>query len=119
MLDEILAATRNRIQGLDSVELHDRAVEAGPGRPFAQALAGPGLAVIAEVKRRSPSRGDLALALDPVGRVQAYAAGGAAAVSVLTNAEFFGGSLADLEAVRGEVGLPVLRKDPIPFRYTT
>ncbi len=111
MLDEILAATRNRIQGLDSVELHDRAVEAGPGRPFAQALAAPGLAVIAEVKRRSPSRGDLAPALDPVGRVQAYAAGGAAAVSVLTNAEFFGGSLADLEAVRGEVGLPVLRKD--------
>ena len=106
-----MAATRKRIQGLDGVELHDRAVKAGPGRPFADALTGPGLAVIAEVKRRSPSRGDLAPALDPVGQVQAYAAGGAAAVSVLTDEEFFGGSLADLVAVRNEVSLPALRKD--------
>ena len=111
MLDEILAATRKQIHDLDLVELRRLAAKADPSRPFRAALARPGLAVIAEVKRRSPSRGDLAPALDPVAQAKAYAAGGAAAVSVLTNEEFFGGSLSDLTAVRQAVPVPVLRKD--------
>ena len=71
----------------------------------------PGLSVIAEVKRRSPSAGDLAVALDPSEQARRYAAGGAAAVSVLTEPHYFGGSLEDLATVRRATDLPVLRKD--------
>lgn len=82
-----------------------------PGRGLARALATPDLSVIAEVKRRSPSKGDLAIDLEPKGLARAYESGGAAAVSVLTDSEFFGGSPADLQAARAAVSLPVLRKD--------
>ena len=68
-------------------------------------------AVIAEVKRRSPSRGDLAVDLDPAGTATEYVAGGAACLSVLTDVDHFGGSPDDLAAARGAVGVPVLRKD--------
>ncbi|WP_457629946.1 indole-3-glycerol phosphate synthase TrpC [Oceanithermus sp.] len=77
---------------------------------FRAALEAPGLTLIAEIKRRSPSGGEIA-DLDAVATARAYAAGGAGAISVLTEPEFFGGSEADLEAVAGAVGLPVLRKD--------
>jgi indole-3-glycerol phosphate synthase len=77
---------------------------------FRAALAGPGVAVIAEVKRGSPSRGPLRPDLDPVATAQAYVAGGAAAVSVLTAPEGFLGSLEDLNAVAA-LGVPALRKD--------
>jgi len=83
-----------------------------PTRDFTAALApGRTLAVIAEIKRRSPSRGDLNAALDPESVATAYAAGGAACLSVLTDAEFFGGSIDDLRRARSSVDLPVLRKD--------
>lgn len=70
-----------------------------------------GLSVIAEIKRRSPSAGDIDISLDPASQALLYVAGGASAISVLTEPDFFGGSLADLSAVRGVVDVPILRKD--------
>lgn len=88
--------------------------ELGAARPrlgrFRQALAAPGLALIAEVKRASPSQGAIA-PLDPAAAARAYAAGGAAAISVLTEPRHFGGDPEALRAVVGAVGLPALRKD--------
>ena len=69
------------------------------------------LAVISEVKRRSPSKGDLNTSLDPAVLARAYEAGGASCISVLTDVEFFGGSVDDLQAARSACRLPVLRKD--------
>ncbi len=81
-------------------------------RGFRRALtAQPGLSVIAEIKRRSPSRGDLGVDLDAADVAAGYAAGGAACLSVLTDVEFFGGSIADLQVARAACALPVLRKD--------
>ncbi|MHB1508620.1 MAG: indole-3-glycerol phosphate synthase TrpC [Acidimicrobiales bacterium] len=83
----------------------------GP-RPFRASLAEEGcVAIIAEVKRRSPSRGDLALDLDPAELARSYGEGGATCLSVLTDAPHFGGSQDDLRAARAAVTLPVLRKD--------
>ena len=76
-----------------------------------------GSSVIAEVKRRSPSKGDLADIPDPAALATEYAAGGAAAISVLTEERRFGGSLDDLRAVRAAVDVPVLRKDFIVTPY--
>lgn len=113
-LDRILAAKRAVAAG-DERPLGDLVAatrQLPPTRGFAAALtAGDRVAVIAEVKRRSPSKGDLAADLDPAGLAGDYAAGGAAALSVLTDGGFFGGSAADLAAARAAVGLPVLRKD--------
>ena len=77
----------------------------------------PGSSVIAEVKRRSPSKGDLADIPDPADLARQYAAGGAAAISVLTEQRRFGGSLDDLRAVRAAVDTPLLRKDFIVTSY--
>lgn len=85
------------------------AASAGGGR-LASALGGEGLAVLAEVKRSSPSQGAIA-DLDPVDAAHAYVAGGAAAVSVLTEPTHFGGDLAHLDAVAAAVDVPALRKD--------
>jgi indole-3-glycerol phosphate synthase len=112
-LDAILSATRARIAGLgpQARELERRAARAPAPRPFRAALAGPGVGVIAEVKRRSPSAGAIREDLDPVGHARAYERGGAVAISVLTDAAHFGGSLDDLARVVEAVSLPVLRKD--------
>lgn len=92
--------------------LLDRVADCEPTRGFGEALrtASP-LGVIAEVKRRSPSKGDLALDLDPTALSASYAEGGAACCSVLTDVDYFGGSVSDLRAVRGSVSIPILRKD--------
>jgi tryptophan synthase beta chain len=96
--------------------LADDAAEfsAAPGnapRPIAERLAAPGLHLIAEVKRRSPSAGAIAANADPVALARAYEAGGASAISVLCEPHWFGGSVADLRAVRAAVTLPVLAKE--------
>jgi indole-3-glycerol phosphate synthase len=83
-----------------------------PTRGFRRTLAGTdGLAVIGEIKRRSPSKGDLNAALDAAELARAYERGGASCLSVLTDQEFFGGSPADLQTARAACSLPVLRKD--------
>jgi indole-3-glycerol phosphate synthase len=80
-------------------------------RGFRPALTVPGLSVIAEVKRRSPSKGDLAATLDPADTARSYVSGGAACLSVLTDSNHFGGSVDDLRTARASVSVPVIRKD--------
>lgn len=113
VLDAIIAATRETLPALQSRRraLERAALAAPQPASFASALRRPHVALIAEVKRRSPSAGPINAGLDPVGLARAYAAGGAAAISVLTDGPFFGGSLADLEAVTRAVTTPALRKD--------
>lgn len=116
-LDRILeahrvASRRDTRSVADLARQASAAVETIPPRGFRAALAAvDGLGVIAEVKRRSPSKGDLATGLDPARLAADYEAGGATCLSVLTDLEFFGGSPADLQAARDGCMLPVLRKD--------
>jgi indole-3-glycerol phosphate synthase len=112
-LDRIVAAHRDAaVEDERSVgDLVDAAQRLGPSRGFAASLREPGVSVIAEIKRRSPSKGDLAPDLDPGALAARYELGGAACLSVLTDEEWFGGSRADLIAAREAVQVPVLRKD--------
>ena len=117
ILDEILVRKRDELEAararLAPAELARRAeAMAEPTRGFRQALeCAPEPRIIAEVKRRSPSRGEIRPDMDPVACARAYVEGGAAALSVLTDAHYFGGDLAYLEAIRAAVDLPLLRKD--------
>lgn len=114
-LDRIIAAHRAAAKSdtRDLDRLIEQARSCEPARGFGAALRSQGsrLAVIAEVKRASPSKGELAVDLDPAVKAAEYARGGAAAISVLTDRDFFSGSPQDLKAAREAVGVPVLRKD--------
>jgi indole-3-glycerol phosphate synthase len=115
-LDRILEGHRAATAADDRAlePLLDAARAMGVARGFEAALRATGerqLAVIAEVKRRSPSKGDLAPDLDPAETAVEYDRGGATCLSVLTDVDWFGGSPADLQAARGAVAIPVLRKD--------
>lgn len=98
-------------------ELKESAAKAPRSKDGVAALKGDSVTVICEVKRSSPSKGALAAIADPAGLASDYEAGGAAAISVLTEGRRFGGSLEDLAAVRARVDVPLLRKDFIVTSY--
>ncbi len=121
VLEEIVAGVREdlaeRRAAVTEATLLLEADERPPPLDPMPAFRAPGLSVIAEVKRRSPSKGDLAAIPDPAALAGEYAAGGADAISVLTERRRFDGSLADLRAVRSAVPTPLLRKDFIVSGY--
>lgn len=122
VLEDIVAHTRKRVevqkQQIPSSQLEQRLKSQKPARPFAQALRRPGgLTLIAELKPASPSAGMIRPENDPTARIQAYARGGAAALSILTEEFYFQGSPHNLELARRHTNLPLLRKDFIVDRY--
>jgi indole-3-glycerol phosphate synthase len=121
VLDSIVDGVREdlavREAKVDFAEIKRRSVAAAPPRDVMAALRAPGIGVIAEVKRASPSRGSLATIDDPAELAAEYTAGGARVISVLTEQRRFGGSLDDLIAVRAATDVPVLRKDFIISPY--
>ncbi|WP_249523635.1 indole-3-glycerol phosphate synthase TrpC [Modestobacter marinus] len=121
VLDEIVAGVREDVAARQATtpltEVQAAARDARPALDALAALRAPGVGVIAEVKRRSPSKGDLAAIADPAALAAQYAAGGARVISVLTEGRRFGGSHADLAAVRAAVEVPVLNKDFVVSSY--
>lgn len=121
VLDEILAGVREDVEqrqrDLPLERVKEMAAAVPPALDAYAALRRPGVAVIAEVKRSSPSRGQLAEIPDPAELAIEYAAGGARCISVLTENRWFGGSLDDLASVRAAVSVPVLRKDFVVSSY--
>lgn len=120
-LDTILERTCLRVEsdrrehGFEELDRESR--NAGHPRDFAGAIRAEGMSLIAEVKRRSPSKGVIRAAIDPAEVADAYEGGGARALSVLTEPEFFSGSLDDLVKAREATSLPVLRKDFVVDLY--
>jgi len=110
VLDEILCHKRREVAQRQAALPHPPA-RSTPTRDFAPALRGTAVAIIAEFKRASPSRGKIADSISPAAAAQAYEKGGAAAMSVLTDERYFGGTLEDLREARAACLLPVLRKD--------
>jgi indole-3-glycerol phosphate synthase len=121
MIEDLVGAARagvdRRSAEVPLEDLEQRLAERPEQRPFGEALVRPGLSVIAEFKRRSPSAGEIREGIVPAELAQAYERGGAAALSVLTDESHFGGSLADLTEARAACELPVLQKDFIVDRY--
>lgn len=121
VLDEIVDGVRADLARREAqtslADLRAALADVDPPRDPMPHLRTPGSSVIAEVKRRSPSKGDLAEIPDPAALAAEYAAGGAAAISVLTEERRFGGSLADLRSVRAAVDTPLLRKDFVVTEY--
>ncbi len=124
ILSEIVARKVDTVEknrrAVPLAEMRIRAEAAPPSRPFLKQFTGENrlaVNIIAEIKRASPSRGPICPDLNPGALAGAYAAGGAAAISVLTDTPYFMGSLADLAAARDAVDLPVLRKDFILSDY--
>jgi indole-3-glycerol phosphate synthase len=121
VLDRILGETRQELERrkreLPIAQLRHAAVARGHGRRLHEALSAPGIGVIAEFKRRSPSAGALRESSDLAQIVRAYEQGGAVAVSVLTEGPNFSGALADLQAAAAACGLALLRKDFIVDPY--
>lgn len=121
VLDEIIAGVREDVAAREALrplpEIIAAARDARPALDALAALRAPGVGVIAEVKRQSPSKGDLAAIPDPAELARQYASGGARVISVLTERRRFGGSQADLDAVRAAVEVPVLCKDFIVSSY--
>ncbi|GAB2594130.1 indole-3-glycerol phosphate synthase TrpC [Pseudactinotalea suaedae] len=122
VLEDIVAGVREDLAGREAAvplaEMRSRAADQPPARDAITALrSDDAVKVIAEVKRSSPSKGPLADIPDPAALAREYQAGGAAMISVLTEERRFGGSLADLAAVRAVVDVPVLRKDFVVTPY--
>ncbi|GAC55938.1 indole-3-glycerol-phosphate synthase [Gordonia hirsuta DSM 44140 = NBRC 16056] len=121
VLDSIIEGVKADVAAreavLDLAAVKKAAEAAAPPRDATAALLQPGIGVIAEVKRASPSKGELANIADPADLARAYEAGGARIISVLTEERRFHGSLADLDAVRAAVDIPILRKDFIVGPY--
>ena len=121
VLDAILAGVREDLAVREAArplaDVERDALAAHPALDAEAVLRRPGLSLIAEVKRSSPSKGALSDIPDPAALAAAYEAGGAGVVSVLTEQRRFGGSLADLDAVRAAVSIPVLRKDFVVTDY--
>jgi indole-3-glycerol phosphate synthase len=124
VLEQLVAASREAVERrraeLPLAQLEARLESRGKDRPFSEALVRPGLSLIAEFKRRAPSAGEIRPGAEVAEVVGAYERGGAAAISVLTEEQSFGGSLGDLEAARRASSLPILRKDFIvdPYQLT-
>ncbi len=122
MIEQLIAAAREgvdtRRREVPQADLESQLHSRGDDRPFNEALVRPGLSLIAEFKRRSPSEGQIAAETATVAdQVAAYERGGAAALSVLTDERHFSGSLEDLRAARASCDLPILRKDFIVDPY--
>jgi indole-3-glycerol phosphate synthase len=121
MIEQLISVAREGVEErrgqASQAELEARLSGRGEDRPFNEALVRPGLSLIAEFKRRSPSAGDISAGAVVSEQVGAYERGGAAALSVLTDERHFGGSLEDLRAARETCDLPILRKDFIVDPY--
>jgi len=121
VLAQIVDATRDtvrrRAHEVPLRDLEQRLQTRDDDRPFSEALIRPGVSIIAEHKRRSPSAGEIRAGATVTEIVQAYERGGAAALSILTEEDHFGGSARDLEEARAASKLPILRKDFIVDRY--